>query len=202
VQVQALIQAGKAKTLASPTVVASHDSETVISIVDDILRGQSFQTGNNQFFGQTAPLIGQAGIILDIVPKVGANGNITLRIRPSVTSVYQTVTSGSSVIQLVKSRDLVAQQLVLKNNQPFVIGGLLDNRSTVSQSKIPGLGDLPIVGAMFRATSTLYNRSELLVIVTPKILNQLEPTPVHRIDNGGGYSLTTPQKPKVISYSP
>jgi general secretion pathway protein D len=189
VQLNALYQTGKAKNLANPSIVATHDSETVISIVDDILRGESFSTGNSQFFGQTSPLIGQAGIILDILPKIGANGTVTMRVRPSVTSVYDKIVSGTSTIQLVRSRDLVAQQVQVKDGQTLIIGGLLDNRTTQSQSKLPGLADLPIVGAMFRSTSTSTNRSELLIMLTPHILNQLEPTPVRRIDKGDAYAV-------------
>ena len=196
VQLNALYQTGKAKNLANPSIVATHDSETVISIVDDILRGESFSTGNSQFFGQTAPLIGQAGIILDILPKIGANGTVTMRVRPSVTSVYDKIVSGTSTIQLVRSRDLVAQQVQVKDGQTLIIGGLLDNRTTQSQSKLPGLGDLPIVGAMFRSTSTSANRSELLIMLTPHILNQLEPTPVRRIDKGDSYAVPAVEQPQ------
>jgi len=196
VQLNALYQTGKAKNLANPSIVATHDSETVISIVDDILRGESFSTGNSQFFGQTSPLIGQAGIILDILPKIGANGTVTMRVRPSVTSVYDKIVSGTSTIQLVRSRDLVAQQVQVKDGQTLIIGGLLDNRTTQSQSKLPGLADLPIVGAMFRSTSTSTNRSELLIMLTPHILNQLEPTPVRRIDKGDSYAVPAMEQPQ------
>jgi type II secretory pathway component GspD/PulD (secretin) len=76
----------------------------------------------------------------------------------------------------------VAQQVQVKDGQTLVIGGLLDNRTALSESKLPGLADLPIVGAMFRSMSTSANRSELLIMLTPHILNQLQPTVVRRID--------------------
>jgi len=182
-QIQALIQNGKAKSIASPTIVASHDSETVINITDQILRGQQFSTaGENSFFGETTPLLGQAGITLDILPKIGANGTVTLRVRPMVTSVYNSVSSGTSTIELVRSRDMVAQAVALQDGQSMVIGGLIDTRGSSTEQKVPGLGDLPVIGAMFRASRKSSTRSELLIIVTPHILNQLEPTPIHRID--------------------
>ncbi len=183
IQIQALIQTGKAKSIASPHIVATHDSETAINITDQILRGQEFSTvSNNQFFGQTTPLIGEAGITLDILPKIGANGSITLRVRPIVTSVYASAGTGASTIELVRRRDLVAQAVQLKDGESMVIGGLIDSRDRQSEQKIPGLGDLPIVGAMFRASVTNKSRSELLILMTPHILNQLEPTPIHRVD--------------------
>ena len=182
-QIQALMQNGKAKSIASPHIVASHDSETVINITDQILRGQQFSAaGNSQFFGQTSPLIGQAGITLDILPKIGANHSVTLRVHPVVTSVYSSAGSGSSTIQLLRSRDLAAQSVTVKDGESMVIGGLIDNRESSTMQKIPGLGDLPILGALFRASRKNSVKSELLVLITPHILNPMEPTPIHRLE--------------------
>jgi type II secretory pathway component GspD/PulD (secretin) len=187
VQIRALLQNGKAKSIASPHVVATHDSEAVINITDQILRGQQFSAaGNSQFFGQTTPLIGQAGITLDILPKVGANNNVTLRVHPVVTSVYSSAGTGASTIELLRSRDLAAQSVSLRDGESMVIGGLIDSRESNNEQKIPVLGDLPIVGAMFRASRTSKSKSELIVLITPRILNRMEPTPIHRIDAGAG----------------
>ncbi len=181
-QIQALIQTGKAKSIASPHIVATHDTESVILITDQILRGQEFTASGSGFFGQTTPLIGTAGIVLDIVPKIGANGVITLRVRPIVSSVYASAGVGASTIELVRTRDLVVQAVSVKDGESMVIGGLVDSRDTSNEQKIPGLADLPIVGAMFRASSRSSSKSELLILITPHILNQLELTPIHRID--------------------
>ncbi len=181
-QIQALIQTGKAKSIASPHIVATHDTESAITIADQILRGQQFTASGSGFFGQTTPLIGSAGITLDILPKIGANGVITLRVRPIVSSVYASAGSGASTIELVRTRDLVAQAISVKDGQSMVIGGLVDSRDTRNEQKIPGLADLPIVGAMFRASASSGAKSELLILITPHILNQLELTPIHRID--------------------
>ncbi|MCE2930329.1 MAG: hypothetical protein LW809_02935 [Vampirovibrionales bacterium] len=181
-QIQALIQTGKAKSIASPHIVATHDTESAIVIVDQILRGQEFTASGSGFFGQTTPLIGTAGIVLDIVPKIGANGVITLRVRPIVSSVYASAGVGASTIELVRTRDLVVQAVSVKDGESMVIGGLVDSRDTSNEQKIPGLADLPIVGAMFRASSRSSSKSELLILITPHILNQLELTPIHRID--------------------
>jgi type II secretory pathway component GspD/PulD (secretin) len=181
-QIQALIQSSKAKNIASPHIVATHDTESTIVIVDQILRGQQFTASGSGFFGQTTPLIGSAGITLDILPKIGANGVITLRVRPIVSSVYASAGSGASTIELVRTRDLVAQAISVKDGESMVIGGLVDSRDTNNEQKIPGLADLPIVGSMFRASASSGAKSELLILITPHILNQLELTPIHRID--------------------
>jgi type IV pilus assembly protein PilQ len=128
------------------------------------------------------PLIGQAGIVLDIVPKIGEDGYVTLRIRPSISSVYDTQQTGTSIVQLLRRRDLLAQAVRVKDGETLMLGGLVDNRDTQLVSKLPGLGDLPIVGAMLRSQTTNRNRSELVMLVTPHILNTAEPTPIHVVD--------------------
>ncbi|MFM7389037.1 MAG: secretin N-terminal domain-containing protein [Vampirovibrionales bacterium] len=185
VQLNMLVRAGKAKSIANPTVVATHNTETILSILDDILRGQTFTQGNGQFFGQSSPVIGQAGIVLDILPKVGADNTVTLRIRPSITSTGQSVSSGGSTVQLVTSRDLIAQSVQVTDNESLLIGGLVDHRQTRSEDKLPILGDLPVLGALFRTSSHQMSKTELVILITPHILNPLRPTPVHRVDAGG-----------------
>lgn len=186
VRLTALIEEGKAKNLANPTVVATHDTETIISIVDEIRRGQGFNTQSTSAagggFASTVPIIGQAGIILDIVPKVGEDDTVTLRVRPSVSSVFDTQIVAGSPIQLLRRRDLIAQSVRVKDGETLVIGGLIDNRDTRITTKVPLLGDLPIVGALLRSTSQANNRSELVVLLTPHILNKAEPTPVHILE--------------------
>ena len=185
-RLQALMRQGKARNLANPTVVATHDSETLISIVDEIRRGDGFNTQSftaaGGGFASTVPLIGQAGIVLDIVPKIGEDGYVTLRIRPSISSVYDTQQTGTSIVQLLRRRDLLAQAVRVKDGETLMLGGLVDNRDTQLVSKLPGLGDLPIVGAMLRSQTTNRNRSELVMLVTPHILNTAEPTPIHVVD--------------------
>jgi type II secretory pathway component GspD/PulD (secretin) len=122
-------------------------------------------------------------------------------VRPSITSVYDKVISGTSTIQLVRSRDLVAQQVQVKDGQTLIIGGLIDNRTTMNQSRLPGLSELPILGAMFRSTSTSSNRSELLIMITPHILNKLHPTPIQRIDTDANTSaVATPAVALPINF--
>jgi pilus assembly protein CpaC len=99
-------------------------------------------------------------------------------------------------------------EIELKDGQSFGIAGLLDNRATVQLSKIPGIGDIPILGNFFRSRSINRSDSELMVMVTPRIVDPVQmnsPTPVPpanplkflenpRFDKGLPTSLATPDK--------
>lgn len=177
VQLRALISTRKAKVLANPTVVATHDTESLISIVDEVIRRVTVQVSGNGFATQTVE-VGEAGIVLDILPKIGEDGTVNMRLRPSVTSVLnQTTDALGNIITLLSKRDLLTQNVRLVDGQTLVVGGLIQQADTNRQDKLPGLGDLPIVGAMFRATSRNGKRSEIVMLITPHILNKTIPTP-------------------------
>lgn len=177
VQIRALISKNKAKILANPTVVATHDTESLISIVDEVVRRVTVQLDSSGFATQTVE-VGEAGIVMDILPKIGEDGTINMRLRPSVTSVLsQTRDSLNNLVTLLSKRDLLTQNVRVQDGQTLVIGGLIQQNDTLRQDKLPGLGELPIVGAMFRASQRNGKRSEIVMLLTPHILNKTIPTP-------------------------
>jgi type II secretory pathway component GspD/PulD (secretin) len=178
-QVNALIRSNRAKVLANPTIVANHDTEAIVSIVDEIVRRVNVTL--NSLAGTTTieTEIGEAGIVLDILPKIGEDGTVSMRIRPSVTSVRDIIqdVNGNSTTLLTK-RDLLAQMVRVKDGETLVLGGLVRESSSLQRDKLPILGDLPIVGALFRASADNTNRSELVIMMTPHIMNPVIPSDV------------------------
>ncbi|MFN8614754.1 MAG: secretin N-terminal domain-containing protein [Vampirovibrionales bacterium] len=177
-QVNALINNRRAKVLANPTIVATHDTEAIVSIVDQIVRRVNVTIGGLSGTTSIETELGEAGIVLDVLPKIGEDGTVTMRIRPSITSIrdIQEDSSGNLVTLLTK-RDLLAQAVRIKDGQTLMMGGLVKETTTLNKNKYPLLGDLPIVGAMFRASSNNQSRSELVLMMTPHIINTLNPTP-------------------------
>ncbi|MDH4379540.1 MAG: secretin N-terminal domain-containing protein [Vampirovibrionales bacterium] len=177
-QVNALINNRRAKVLANPTIVATHDTEAIVSIVDQIVRRVNVTVAGLAGTTTITTELGEAGIVLDILPKIGEDGTVTMRIRPSITSIrdIQQDSNGNQVTLLTK-RDLLAQAVRVKDGQTLIIGGLVKENSSLTKDKYPLLGDLPIVGAMFRASASSTNRSELVLMMTPHILNPLNQTP-------------------------
>ncbi len=171
-QINALITSARAKVLANPTVVATHDTEAIVSIVDEIVRRVNVSV--NGLAGTTTieTEIGEAGIVLDILPKIGEDGTVSMRIRPSVTSVANIIIDGNgNQTTLLSKRDLLAQMVRVKDGQTLLIGGLTRENNSLRKDKLPILGDLPIVGALFRSSQTNNSKTELVMLLTPHILN-------------------------------
>lgn len=173
-----LVTQGKAKILANPTIVATHDSESIISIVDEIVRRVVTTVDQSGFATQTIE-IGEAGIVMDILPKIGEDGTVNMRIRPSVTSVLREEVVVGNLVTLVSRRDLLSQNVRLRDGETLVIGGLIQEQSTTRNDKLPIAGDLPIVSAMFRASQRTGKRTELVLMITPHIISNLKLTPVN-----------------------
>lgn len=183
VEIRSLMTKNKARILANPTVVATHDTESIISIVDEIVRRVTTQLDPSGFVTQSVE-IGEAGIVMDILPKVGEDGTVNLRLRPSVTTVRQETRDAlGNIVTLLSKRDMLTQNVRVRDGETLVLGGLIQENETARADKLPGVGDLPIVGAMFRASQRNSHRSELVLLITPHIINKSKITPVNTTSN-------------------
>jgi pilus assembly protein CpaC len=113
----------------------------------------------------------QYGVGLAFTPIVLADGRISLRVRPEVseTSDANSVKLGGFVVPSLITRR-AETTVELGSGQSFMIAGLLQNRNNNSDEKAPFLGDLPILGTLFRSTSYQRNESELVIVVTPYLV--------------------------------
>jgi pilus assembly protein CpaC len=114
------------------------------------------------------------GVKLEFTPYVNADGTIELKVAPEVSSLDYTnaaVISGYTIPALATRR--AETQVVLKNGQSFAISGLLDRRTTDALGRTPGIASIPILGQLFRSKSINHSVSELVVIVTPTIVDPL-----------------------------
>jgi type II secretory pathway component GspD/PulD (secretin) len=171
-QINALISKNKAKMLANPTIITSSDNEAVVSIVDEILRSVTVTQGSFGGASSKTYNIGEAGIVLNILPKVGANKTVSMRVRPIVTSVLgQKTDLNGNLVTLLSKRESLAQNVQVADGETFVLAGLIHSTSTQTVLSNPLLSNLPVVGALARNTSANKHRSELVVMITPHIIN-------------------------------
>ncbi len=117
----------------------------------------------------------QYGVSLAFVPTVMSNGDISLQVRPEVSQLTTQgavqLSSGNSTIQVPALTVRRAETTVeLGSGQSFAIAGLLQDNATISDSAVPFLGELPILGALFRSDAFQRNETELVIIVTPYIV--------------------------------
>lgn len=122
------------------------------------------------------------GVKLDFTPNVLPDGTIQMKVAPEVSALDYTNAveiSGYTIPALSTRR--AQTEVELKSGQSFVISGLLDNRTTDLLQKVPGIGDVPILGKLFQSKSTTHSVDELAVIVTPTLVDPLSqdlPEPV------------------------
>jgi pilus assembly protein CpaC len=114
------------------------------------------------------------GVRLDFIPTITPRGTIRLQVAPEVSALDfpDGVTISGFTVPAITTRR-VNSEVELSEGQSFAIGGLLDQRETKSFQKIPFIGDVPILGKLFQSISTNKTNTELIVIVTPEIVNPI-----------------------------
>lgn len=111
------------------------------------------------------------GVRLNFIPTITPRGSIRLQVAPEVSNLdfSNGLTISGFVVPSLDSRK-VKTEVELSEGQSFAIGGLLDNRETKNLSKIPFIGDVPVLGKLFQSISKTRNNTELIVIVTPEVV--------------------------------
>ena len=116
------------------------------------------------------------GVRLNFTPTVESNGLIHLKVRPEVSSLdfSNALTIQGFLIPAISSRT-AETEVELREGESFAIAGLIDNRVTQVVSKLPGIGDAPIIGHLFRTRSNQKANTELLVVITPSFVRPFAP---------------------------
>jgi pilus assembly protein CpaC len=116
------------------------------------------------------------GIRLNFTPTLTADGLIHLNVKPEVSSLDYTnsITISGTTIPALSTRR-AESDMELKDGQSFAIAGLIDNQVTEQMNKIPGISAIPILGKLFESRSLSKSKDELLIVVTPRIVQALDP---------------------------
>lgn len=125
--------------------------------------------------GGTAPAITiqfkEFGIRLNFTPTITQEGLIHLKVEPEVSSLdFSNALTLQGFLIPALATDRVESEMDLRDGQSFAIAGLLDNRVTKQLSKIPGIGDIPILGKLFQSESLNKSNNELIIVVTPRVI--------------------------------
>jgi pilus assembly protein CpaC len=156
---------GQVSTLANPNLTAL-SGETAT-----FLAGGEIPIPISQGLGAVSVEFKQYGISLAYTPTVLSDGRISLRVRPEVsqlTSEGAVQLNGTTIPALTTRR--AETTLELGSGQSMVIGGLLQNSNNNSIEKTPGLGNVPILGALFRSSGFRRNETELVIVITPYLV--------------------------------
>jgi pilus assembly protein CpaC len=173
--IQALKSNGLFRSLAEPNLLAVHGQKATF------LAGGEFPypvVQGGAAAGAVTIQFREFGVRLDFTPTITTSGNIRLHVAPEVSSLdfANGLTLSGFNIPAILSRK-AETEIELRDGQTFAIAGLIDNSIIKDVDKIPVLGDIPILGALFRSTEMRQNRSELLVLVTPRLVQPLDEPP-------------------------
>lgn len=169
--VDALNQEGLLTVLAEPNLVALSGQTA------SFLAGGEFPIPVSQTNGAISVEFKQFGVKLDFTPTVLNDRRISLKVRPEVSQIDTSVsvtTGGITVPGLsVRRADTTVE---LGSGQSFAIAGLLQSNTSDTISQIPGIGSLPILGKLFQSTNYTNNKTELVIMVTPYLVNPTDPS--------------------------
>ena len=162
-RINALVTDGKAKILSRPNVTTIQGHEAIINVGSSVPVPKVSSTNTST---TTEIEYRDAGIILKYTPRINSDGTITATIHTEV-STPQYVEDLKAYRFNTRSADTV---VTVKDGEPMIIGGLIGSEEEKSISKIPFLGDLPILGALFRTHRNSKSESELMIFLTAHVV--------------------------------
>ncbi|BAY52454.1 putative general secretion pathway protein D [Thermostichus vulcanus NIES-2134] len=216
-QIQLAIDTGNATILTNPTLVIQEGSAAQVNLTQEIFSGiestvEAQGTGSGAALqSQTIrPIIRPAGVIFNVtVDQIDDNGFVTLQLSPEVSApsgTYSVVFPGvanPSTGTLLSQRRMESGRIRLRDGQTLMLAGIIQDQDRSTVTKIPILGDIPLLGRLFRRETNARQRNELVVMVTPKIVNdtsdagfgyQYSPTPGSMPPNLENQILQPPQQ--------
>ncbi|HAG83202.1 MAG TPA: general secretion pathway protein GspD [Cyanobacteria bacterium UBA12227] len=178
---RAQITSGNAKILTDPTLVVQEGQRAQVNLTQEVVGNitSETETSDNLTTRTVTAEIREAGLILEVVvDRIDDNGFITLAVNPRVTSIggQQDLSVGDDTnrIALLNVRQLASGQIRLRDAQTLILSGIIQESDRTTVRKVPILGDIPILGALFRSTERQNQRQEVIVLLTPQILDDSE----------------------------
>jgi len=200
---RAAITSGSAKTLASPTLILSENPEPIEGGVDDqslrdglnstkigrpysnqsyvavgtnVITNYAVQAGQNGATNACQPEFGISGLTVGAkVKRIDDNGFVTFILSPAISATTSTQNvQGCGPISILSLRRLDTGSVRVRDGQTLVLTGVISDSDAQAVSKWPILGDIPLIGQFFRKSDGTRNKRELVILVTPRILDDEE----------------------------
>ncbi len=168
--VRALEEQGRLEVLSRPSVTVNNNESAEIQVGDDVAIVDSVSTFLN---GNTSANVVRrnVGILLQVTPTISADGFVRLEIEPEISNLSNRTTSvGQGIESPIIAQRRVETVVTVMDGQTVVIGGLIQSSSEDRKTKVPILGDIPGIGRAFQTDQFNDVRTELLIIMTPKII--------------------------------
>jgi len=157
---------GRGEIISSPRLITANQREATIE------QGVEIPYQESSSSGATTTQFKKAVLSLRVTPQITPDNRVILDLTVSKDSVGQLVASATGgFVPSIDTREIVTQVLV-NDGQTVVLGGILETERTETEKKVPWLGDVPVLGRLFKTTRNTDNKDELLIFVTPRILRE------------------------------
>ncbi|ABM02030.1 type IV pilus secretin PilQ [Psychromonas ingrahamii 37] len=164
-ELSALESENKAEIIASPRITTANQQTAYIEQGTEIPYVESASSG------ATSVAFKKAVLSLTVTPQITPDNKVILDLEITQDTVGETVSAGTGEAVAIDTQKIGTQVLV-GNGETLVLGGIYQQRNSIAVSKVPLLGDIPYLGALFRSTNEENTKSELLIFVTPRIVMQ------------------------------
>ncbi|WP_077001281.1 type IV pilus secretin PilQ [Variovorax sp. KK3] len=158
-EISALEADGKGKVVSSPRVVTADQTKALIEQGTEL----PYQVATSS--GATSIAFRKANLKLEVTPQITPEGNIILTLDVNKDTVGQATTAGFAI-----DTKHVQTEVLVENGGTVVIGGIFELTETNNESRVPVLGEVPYMGALFRKRERVINKTEMLVFITPKMI--------------------------------
>lgn len=183
-----LIKNGKGRLLANPKVMVTNGKKSIINLTSDYVKSTDEEIMTSGLgtgvagVSRTYEIGDDNGISVEMTPFISPDGYVTLNLKPDYSTIQpngiiRSIGNGGGEIiaaTLLQRRNLELSNIRIKDGETLVLGGLIQEQESKNVSKIPLLGDLPVIGSVFRSTNTTNEKSELVIMITPRIIKDTE----------------------------
>lgn len=167
VAIHALEASGKTQVLSAPSLVVMNNQQAQIQVGDNIPISQTTINAINSDTTLSSVEYVQTGVILDVVPRINPGGLVYMDIKQQVSDAGNT--TNTDVNPRISTRS-IATQVAVQSGQTVLLGGLIKQADGQSVNKVPYLGSVPGLGWLFGASTRSKGRTELIVLITPRVV--------------------------------
>lgn len=177
-----LVRNSKGRVVANPRILITNGEESTIDITQDYV--ESTESEQSAYAGgtiatRTYNISSDAGVKVSITPFISPDGYVTMNIKPEYSTILSTVPATDAIgtytaATLLSHRNLELKNIRIKDGETLVLAGMINEEEQKTIGKVPVLGDLPVVGSLFRTTTSEKKKNEMVIMITPKIVTDTE----------------------------
>ena len=169
-----MLKNGKARTISNPRVLVTNGQESTVDMTEDYVKTVTSQIVQGSYSNvptveRTYEIGDDMGLKITVTPFISPDGFVYLNVKLTVKNAE----TGESDLQatLLRKNNIELKNIRIKDGDTLVIAGMMKENESKNVSKIPFLGDIPGLGTLFRSTHTEKKKTELVILITPKIIN-------------------------------